>query len=58
MPPDRCIAGAEGQPWRQLGHSYVSTTTVYLQGIDVEEVIGTIHARPAPMIRVSAGFEL
>ena len=25
---------------RQLGHSYVSTTSVYLQGIDVEEIIG------------------
>jgi hypothetical protein len=30
---------------RQLGHSYVSTTSVYLQGIDVEEIIGTIYAR-------------
>jgi site-specific recombinase XerD len=26
---------------RQLGHSYVSTTSMYLQGIDVEEVIGS-----------------
>jgi integrase/recombinase XerD len=30
---------------RQLGHSYVSTTSVYLQGIDVEEIIGTIRSR-------------
>ena len=37
---------------------YVSTTTVYLQGIDVEEIIGTIHARRAPMMHVSAGLEL
>jgi site-specific recombinase XerD len=43
---------------RQLGHSYVSTTSVYLQGIDVEEIIGTIHARRAPMMHVSAGLEL
>ena len=43
---------------RQLGHSYVSTTSVYLQGIDVEEIIGTIHARRAPMTHVSAGLEL
>ena len=42
---------------RQLGHSYVSTTSVYLQGIDVEEIIGTIHARRAPMMHVSAGLE-
>jgi site-specific recombinase XerD len=43
---------------RQLGHSYVSTTSVYLKGIDVEEMIGTIHARRAPMMHVSAGLEL
>ena len=43
---------------RQLGHSYVSTTIVYLQGIDVEEIIGTIHARRARMMHVSAGLEL
>jgi hypothetical protein len=36
----------------------VSTTSVYLQGIDVEEIIGTIHARRAPMMHVSAGLEL
>jgi site-specific recombinase XerD len=29
---------------RELGHSYVSTTSVYLQGIDVEEIIGTIRS--------------
>ena len=40
---------------RQLGHSYVSTTSVYLQGIDVEEIIGTIHARRTPMTHASAG---
>ena len=43
---------------RQLGHSYVSTTSVYLGGIDVEEIIGTIHAQRAPMMHVSAGLEL
>jgi len=43
---------------RHLGHSYVSTTSVYLQGIDVEEIIGTIHARRAPMMHGSAGLEL
>jgi Rhodopirellula transposase DDE domain len=43
---------------RQLWHSYVSTTSVYLQGIDVEEIIGTIHARRVPMMHVSAGLEL
>ena len=42
---------------RQLGHSYVSTTSVYLQGIDVEEIIGTIRSRRAPMMHVSAGLD-
>ena len=40
---------------RQLGHSYVSTTSVYLQGIDLDEIIGTTYARRAPMMHVSAG---
>lgn len=43
---------------RQLGHSYVSTTSVYLQGIDTEEIIATIRARHAPMMHVSAGLQL
>ncbi len=43
---------------RQLGHSYVSTTSVYLQGINTEEIISTIHSRRAPMMHVSAGLEL
>ena len=43
---------------RQLGHSYVSTTSVYLQGIDVEEIIGVIRSRRAPMLHASAGLEL
>ena len=43
---------------RQLGHSYVSTTSVYLQGIDVEEIIGVIRSRRAPMMHASAGLEL
>jgi integrase len=43
---------------RQLAHSYVSTTSVHLQGIDIEEIIGTIHARRTPMMPASAGLEL
>jgi len=43
---------------RQLGHSYVSTASVYLQGIDVEEIIGVIRSRRAPMMHASAGLEL
>jgi hypothetical protein len=33
---------------RQLGHSHLSTTGTYLQGINTEEIISTIHARRAP----------
>jgi hypothetical protein len=43
---------------RQLGRSHLSTTATYLQGIDTEEVIATVHARRAPMMRASAGLTL
>jgi hypothetical protein len=33
---------------RQLGHSNLGITSVYLQGIDSAEIIDTVHARPAP----------
>ena len=38
---------------RQLGHSNLGITSVYLQGIDNAEIIETVHARRAPMIPVS-----
>jgi hypothetical protein len=31
---------------------------VYLEGIDVEEIVATIHERRAPMMHASAGLEL
>ena len=37
---------------RQLGHSNLGITSVYLQGIDNAEIIETVHARRAPMIPV------
>src|SRR6201989_32958 len=43
---------------RQLGHSHLSTTGTYLQGISSEEIISTVHARRAPMMRASAGLPL
>jgi site-specific recombinase XerD len=43
---------------RQLGHSNLGITSVYLQGIDNAEIIETIHARRAPMIPVSASLRL
>ena len=41
---------------RQLGHSNLGITSVYLQGIDNAEIIDTVHARRAPMISASNGL--
>jgi integrase/recombinase XerD len=43
---------------RQLGHSNLGITSIYLQGIDNEEIIETVHARRAPMIPVSTPLRL
>jgi site-specific recombinase XerD len=43
---------------RQLGHSNLGITSVYVQGIDNAEIIETVHARRAPVIRVSASLRL
>jgi hypothetical protein len=43
---------------RQLGHATLGTTSIYLQGIDREEIIATVHVRRAPMISTSAGLQL
>jgi len=43
---------------RQLGHANLGTTSIYLQGIDTEEVITTVHARRAPMMSATAGLQL
>jgi hypothetical protein len=43
---------------RQLGHSNLGITSVYLQGIDNAEIINAVHARRAPMIPVSTALRL
>ena len=43
---------------RQLGHTNLGTTSIYLQGIDPEEILTAVHARRAPMMSASAGLEL
>jgi integrase len=43
---------------RQLGHANLGTTSIYLQGIDPEEIIATVHMRRAPMMSASAGLRL
>ena len=37
---------------RQLGHTNLGITSIYLQGIDNAEIIETVHARRAPMVPV------
>jgi integrase len=39
---------------RQLGHTNLGITSVYLQGIDSTEIIDTVHARRPPMVPVDA----
>jgi len=43
---------------RQLGHANLGTTSIYLQGIDTEEIIAAVHARRAPMMPASAGLRI
>jgi site-specific recombinase XerD len=43
---------------RQLGHVNLGTTSIYLQGIDPEEIIATVSTRRAPMMSASAGLRL
>jgi integrase len=35
---------------RQLGHSNLGITSIYLQGIDNAEIIEAVHARRVPMV--------
>jgi site-specific recombinase XerD len=43
---------------RQLGHLNLGTTSIYLQGIDPEEIITAVRTRRAPMMSASAGLKL
>jgi integrase len=43
---------------RQVGHSNLGVTSVYLQGIDNAEIIETVHARRAPRVPVSGSPQL
>jgi integrase len=43
---------------RQLGHTNLGITSVYLQGIDNAEIIDTVHARRAPMVPVGSSLRL
>jgi site-specific recombinase XerD len=43
---------------RQLGHANLGTTSIYLQGIDPEDIIATVHMRRSPLMSGSAGLRL
>ena len=43
---------------RQLGHVNLGTTSIYLQGIDMEEIIAAVSSQRAPMMPASAGLRL
>ena len=43
---------------RQLGHTDLGVTSIYLQGIDNTEIINTVHSRQPPMMPASAGLQL
>ena len=43
---------------RQLGHTNLGVTSIYLQGIDNAEIIDTVHSRRAPMIPATTGLGL
>jgi hypothetical protein len=50
------VAGLPYHP--HIQHANLGTTSIYLQGIDPEEIIATVHMRRAPMISASAGLRL
>jgi integrase len=41
---------------RQLGHTNLGITSVYLQGIDNTEIIDTVHSRRAPTVPVHSSL--
>ena len=41
---------------RQLGHTNLGITSIYLQGTDNTEIIDTVHARRAPMVPVDSSL--
>jgi site-specific recombinase XerD len=43
---------------RQLGHSNLGITSIYLQSIDNGEIIETVHARRAPTVPVNTSLRL
>jgi site-specific recombinase XerD len=43
---------------RQLGHTNLGITSIYLQGIDSAEIVDAVHARRPPKVPVDAALRL
>jgi hypothetical protein len=41
-----------------IKHANLGTTSIYLQGIDTEEIIAAVHTRRAPVMSATAGLSL
>jgi hypothetical protein len=41
---------------RQLGQAHLGITSIYLQGINTQEIVDTVHHRRPPVIPASAGL--
>ncbi len=54
--PTRACRSTSSQ--RQLGHTNLGVTSIYLQGIDNARIIAAVHPRKSPMIPASTGLRL
>jgi len=41
---------------RQLGHANLGVTSIYLQGIDIAEIVETVRSRRGPLIPAAAAL--
>jgi hypothetical protein len=55
-PPETTHASGSGGP--SVRSRYRCQWSIYLQGIDTEEIIATAHARRPPMMSATAGLQL
>jgi integrase len=56
LPVGPLICIIDGPTRGRLGHVNLGRTSIYLQGIDTEEIIATVRARRAPMMSATAGL--
>jgi hypothetical protein len=54
--PTRYRWHARVSPLVVIQHANLGITSVYLEGIDSNRIIDTVHRRPAPVLPASAGL--